>query len=151
MRRWLLGALALAMPLAAQATPPDSVSDLGWMTGRWEAADGGRWTEESWTVPRAGTMLGVSRSGREDVLREFEFLRLQAGDDGTPVYYAQPGGRPPVAFRLVARDGTSATFENPRHDYPQRITYRRNGDTLVATISAIDGSNATSWIFRRQE
>ena len=149
MRRLLIAALAL--PLMAQAAPVPTVSDLGWMSGRWEAGEGGRWTEENWTAPRGGTMFGVSRSGRGEQVREFEFIRLQAGADGVVAYNASPGGRPAVAFRLVARNGTSATFENPQHDYPQRIVYRRDGDTMVATISATDGSNAMSWTFRRQE
>jgi hypothetical protein len=72
------------------------------------------------------------------------------GADGALAYLAQPGGRAPVAFRLAAREGTSATFENPTHDFPQRIRYVRAGETLTATISAMDGSNAMSWTFRRQ-
>jgi hypothetical protein len=120
------------------------------MGGRWEAAgENERWTEENWSAPRAGIMLGHSRSGRGEALREFELLRLQAGEDGVPVYFAQPGGQPPVPFRLTARDGTSATFDTPTHDVPQRIRYVRTGDTLVATISRIDGSNAMSWTFTR--
>ncbi len=145
----LLGA-TLALLLTSQAAPPARVDDLAWMGGRWEASAGGRWTEESWSAPRGGVMLGFSRSGRDGALREFEFLRLQAGEDGVPVYLAQPGGRPAVPFRLAARDGTSATFENPAHDFPQRIRYVRTGDTMTATVSAIDGSNAMSWTFARQ-
>lgn len=138
----------MAALLALQA--PGSVADLGWMAGQWELAQEGRWTEESWSAPRGGVMLGHSRSGRGDALREFEFLRLQAGEDGVPVYLAQPGGRPAVPFRLTARDGTSATFENPQHDFPQRIRYVRDGETLTATISRIDGGNAMNWTFRRR-
>jgi hypothetical protein len=67
-----------------------------------------------------------------------------------PVYLAQPGGRAPVQFRLTARTRTGATFENPAHDFPQRIVYRRSGDSMVATISALDGSNAMSWTYRRR-
>jgi hypothetical protein len=141
---------ALALPLMGQAAPPAGVGDLAWMSGHWETAQGGRWTEESWSAPRGGLMLGYSRSGSGPAVREFEFLRLQAGADGVPVYLAQPGGRPPVPFRLTARGAASATFENPAHDFPQRIVYRRNGDTMVATISALDGSNAMSWTFRRR-
>ena len=141
---------ALALLLMGQAAPPPGVSGLAWMSGRWESVQGGRWTEESWSAPRGGVMLGHSRSGSGDALREFEFLRLQAGTDGVPVYLAQPGGRPPVPFRLTARSGTSATFENPAHDFPQRIVYRRDRDSMVATISALDGSNAMSWTYRRR-
>jgi len=142
---------ALALLLMGQAAPPAGIGDLAWMSGHWATAGvDGRWTEESWSAPRGGVMLGHSRSGRGAALREFEFLRLQAGADGVPVYFAQPGGRAPVPFRLSARGRGSATFENPAHDFPQRIGYRREGSTMVATISALDGSNAMSWTFRRR-
>ena len=39
-----------------------------------------------------------------------------------------------VAFRLVRHDAASAIFENPAHDYPQRIVYTREGDTLTAEV-----------------
>ena len=61
-----------------------------------------------------------------------------------------PQGGAPVAFALAQRDKTSATFENAAHDYPQRIAYVRSGDTLTATISAIDGSKARRWTYRRR-
>lgn len=141
---------ALALLLMGQAPAPTGVAGLGWMSGGWLSESDGRWTEETWLPPRGGVMLGVSRSGREDVLREFEYIRIQAGADGVPVYHASPGGRTPVGFRLVASDGASATFENPQHDYPQRIHYRRDGDSMVATISALDGSNAMRWTYRRR-
>lgn len=142
-------AMAAAVVLAA-ASPAAKVEDLGWLAGQWVREEGERWTEESWTAPRGGVMLGHSRSRRGDGLREFEFLRVQAGADGVPAYIAQPGGRAPVAFALVRRDGTSATFENAAHDYPQRIHYARTGDMLTATISLIDGSKPMRWTFRRR-
>lgn len=147
-----LFAAGLALLLMGQAAPPARISDLGWMSGNWttESADSERITQESWSEPRSGIMLGYSRTGGEDRLREFEFLRIQAGQDGVLTYFAQPGGRPPVGFRLVAHDAASATFENPQHDYPQRIRYeRRNGD-MVATISKSDGSNAMRFVYRRR-
>ncbi len=140
----------LALLLMGQAAPPPGVGALGWMAGRWENVNArGRWTEEAWSMERGGVMLGFSRTGT-DAVREFEFLRIQSGPDGVPTYFAQPGGRPPIPFRLTAHDATSATFDNPTHDFPQRIRYVRTGDTMVATISALDGSNAMSWTYRRQ-
>lgn len=136
--------------LLVAATPPATVGDLAWMAGDWGREADGRWVEESWTPPRGGVMLGMSRSGRGEELREFEFLRLQAGADGVLAFMAQPQGGAPVAFRLVRHYAASATFENPAHDYPQRIQYARTGDTLTATISAIDGTKARSWTFRRR-
>ncbi|HST35527.1 MAG TPA: DUF6265 family protein [Allosphingosinicella sp.] len=145
----LLGA-GLALLLMAQAPAPAGVEAVGWLAGRWATQDGERWTEEMWSAPRGGLMLGASRAGRGDAVREFEFLRLQAGADGVLAYIAQPGGGPAVSFPLAAREGTSITFENPAHDFPQRIRYVRDGDSLTATISKMDGSNAMSWTFRRQ-
>ena len=139
---------ALAMLLAAQSAPQAGVADLGWMSGHWITADGA--TEEDWSTPRGGIMLGSGRTMAGDALREYEFLRVQAGADGVPVFWALYNGQPPVGFRLTRSGPASATFDNPDHDYPQRFHYRREGDALVATISAIDDSHPMSWTFRRR-
>jgi hypothetical protein len=142
----IIGA-AFAMLLTAQSAPRTGIADLAWMSGQWETTDGA--TEEAWTAPRAGMMLGVGRTIHGGIVREYEFLRLQAGADGVPVYWGSPNGAAPVGFRLTLAGPSSATFDNPAHDYPQRIRYRRDGDALVATVSAIDDSHATSWTYRR--
>lgn len=147
MKAWIAAGLGLMLVAAA---PAAKVDDLAWLTGQWISETDDRWTEESWTGPRGGVMLGHSRSGRGNALREFEFLRIAAGADGAPTYIAQPGGGAPVAFALVRHDTASATFENPAHDYPQRIHYARDGDTLTATISRIDGSRPMRWTYRRR-
>ncbi len=147
MTSWLAGTAAL---LLVAASPAAHVEDLGWLAGDWEQEADGRWTEESWAPPRGGMMIGYSRSGRGESLREFEFIRIARGADGALAYLAQPQGRAPVAFPLVRQDKASVTFENAAHDYPQRIAYARSGDTLTATISAIDGSKARSWTYRRR-
>lgn len=142
-------AAVLSLLLVA-ASPVVTVDDLAWLAGDWVSEADGRWTEESWSAPRGGVMIGYSRSGRGEALREFEFLRIAAGEGGGLAYLAQPQGRAPVAFPLVRHDKASATFENAAHDYPQRIAYARTGDTLTATISAIDGSKPRSWTYRRR-
>jgi hypothetical protein len=147
MKRLFVAGLALL--LMGQARPPARVADLGWMSGHWETTVNNVVTEEAWSTPRAGVMLGYSRTVNGERLGEFEFLRLQAGEDGVPAYLAQPGGQPAIPFRLTAHDATSATFDNPAHDFPQRIRYVRTGDTMVATISALDGSHTMSWTYRR--
>ena len=150
MKQLLVLAAAGWLVAAAPAGPAaHGVADLGWMSGRWQEENGGRWTEEVWLAPRGGMMAGLSRSGRGDRVGEYEYLRLEAGADGVPVYWASPGGQAAVGFRLVASDGRSASFENRAHDYPQLIRYRRDGARLVATISAADGSRPMSWTYRR--
>ena len=57
------------------------------------------------------------------------------------VYLASPAGRhPPTPFRLIELD-------NSEHDFPQRIIYWRDGDTLHARIEGTqDGKpQAVEW------
>jgi hypothetical protein len=143
--------LAAVLIAVAATMPEPAASDLGWMAGRWESASGDRWTEEYWSAPRGGVMIGYSRTGEGETLREFEFIRIAPAEDGALVYQASPGGGPAVPFRLIERNESSATFANPAHDYPQRIVYRRDGDTMVATISTSEGGDAMSWNFRRAD
>jgi hypothetical protein len=71
----------------------------------------------------------------------FEFLRIEKTADGIS-YIAQPGGRPPTSFRLIESAAKRAVFENKAHDFPQRVTYKRQGDTLTAAIEgAVNGQN----------
>jgi hypothetical protein len=69
----------------------------------------------------------------------FEFLRIETRPDG--VYYvAQPRGADATAFRLTRVSDTEAVFENPAHDFPKRIIYRKQADGgLIARIEG-DGS-----------
>ena len=116
-------AVPLGLLLMAQSPAPARIGDLAWMAGSWESASGERWLEESWSTPRAGMMIGFARHGVGDALREFEFVRLQPGEDGVLTYFAQPQGRPAVPFRLARLEGTEAVFEN--HDL--YLNYIRGG------------------------
>ena len=143
----VIGAVFLAYgAVPAQAA---DVASLGWMSGQWvsEGTDG--WTEELWTVPRGGMLLGTNRSGRGDKPMGFEFLRISSDAEGSITYWASPGGKTPTAFALASQSESEAVFENPANDFPTRIVYRRDGETLVATISGADGGNSLSWTFRR--
>jgi hypothetical protein len=144
------GLAAAAAPAAAPAAEPAKVAALGWMSGTWIAEQGGRWTEERWAPPRGGVMLGTSLSGEGAEAREFEFIRIAAAEDGAISYWGSPGGKPAVPFRLVSVAPGSAVFENPAHDFPTRITYRRSGDRMTATVSGPGGTDAISWNFRRR-
>lgn len=138
---WLL---ALAAPAAEAAPLP------AFMTGCWEQVDAARWTQECWMEPRGGIMLGASRSGNGDTLREWEQLRIAPGADGKLSLYASPGGAQPTVFALGAAKASEIEFVNPAHDYPQRIRYWREGEQLRAEISLIDGSKPRGWTYRRE-
>jgi hypothetical protein len=141
----LLGSLC-AVSLMGQAAK--DVSDLGWMAGHWAGAIGRAQGEEHWIAPKAGTMLGVSRTIVKDRTVAFEFLRIERRADG--IYYvAQPGGRAPTDFKLTKSTNTLAVFENPKHDHPKVITYRLDdAKSLVAIIEGDEGGQHKRQEFR---
>ena len=143
-------AAAAALTLAAQAPAPD-VKDLAWLSGVWVAREGDRWTEDYWTPPRGGIMIGAGLTGRGDRAGAFEHMRIMADQDGRVGFYGMPGGAPAVRFPLVKSGRGEAVFENAAHDYPQRIRYRLEAGTLTATVSLLDGSRAQSWAFKRPQ
>lgn len=153
MRASRVAAAALAALLldgAVRAADAPSIEALDWLSGDWVSEGDARWTEEHWTHPRGGAMLGLGRSGKEARMVGFELMRITTESDGGIVFWGAPGGRRPVPFRLVSQDGTEVAFENPQHDFPKRITYKREGDRLTATVSGGDESDK-SWTYERRE
>lgn len=61
------------------------------------------------------------------------------------------GRAPPVRFTETAREPMGMTFENPAHDYPQRIHYQRVGDVIHVEIMKMDGSAIERWSYRLQQ
>ena len=104
------------------------------MAGDWQSERGQARTDEHWTRPAGGTMLGMGRTVAGERTVEFEFLRIEKRADGI-FYVAQPGGGPSTDFKLVALEKQRAVFENLLHDFPQRIIYKKNADgSLLARI-----------------
>jgi hypothetical protein len=113
-----------------------TVERLGWIAGCWRQSNAAnaRTIDEQWMTPRGGTMLGMSRTVRRDSLVELEHLQILE-QNGRVVYHAEPGGQPPADFEGRLVTDTLVLFENPTHDFPQRILYRRRGpDSLIARI-----------------
>jgi hypothetical protein len=132
-RHVLFAAVALCWCSTASAQAA-RVSQVGWLAGCWRLADGRRIVEEQWTRPLGGIMLGSGRTVRGDTLVEFEQTRLLERE-GRLVYAAAPSGQPPAEFTSVLVSDSAVTFENPAHDYPQRVRYRRAGtDSLLARV-----------------
>jgi hypothetical protein len=127
--------IILSASPAGTAAPRQDVASLAWMGGEWVEEKEGGWTQEIWSRPRGGVMLGTSLTGRGERAGDYEFIRIAAGEDGTPTYFASPRGAAAVPFRLISASPGQAVFENPKHDFPTRIAYRREGDVLTATVS----------------
>jgi hypothetical protein len=134
--RWSAAAFLILVSARADAQRHASpVQGLSWIAGCWRQTAGTRIVEEQWMAPRGGTMLGMSRTVRDDtVLVEFEQLRVTDRGAGA-VYHAEPSGQASADFVATGVTDSIVTFSNPQHDFPQRIIYRRRGpDSLIARI-----------------
>jgi hypothetical protein len=129
----VVGAAALvhAATLAA-ADPP--ARRFSWLSGHWCSEAGGELIEEFWLPPEGDLTLGVGRTVKNGVTTSHEFLRI-ATRDGVPQLTAIHDNQPPTPFRLTASGVDWARFENPQHDFPQRIEYRRTSSGMHAEIA----------------
>lgn len=136
MKSLALTILAALAPLAASvpAATNGKSYDLTWITGYWCAASEGEHIEEYWLPSRGHLLLGISRTTRGERTVGFEFMRIDFSGP-VPVYIAQPKGGAPVEFKWSDGGADWARFDNPSHDFPQRIEYRRSGDRLHARVA----------------
>lgn len=120
---------------AAEADARPTVASLAWMAGTWSFERNGRVVTERWTEPAGGMMLGTSQTVAGDKTVEYEFIALRADADGRVLYVAKPSGQAEATFKLVRANPREVVFENPEHDFPQRISYALKDDgTLLAAI-----------------
>jgi Domain of unknown function (DUF6265) len=138
--------ILIAAALAAQAPLQP---DLDWMAGYWLACDARTEVAEYWTTRRGGVMLGGSITYGVQAFG-WEQVRIETSLDGASLHYvARPrGAAADTAFALVRSGPGEAVFENPAHDYPQRIIYRREGDSLVARTEDMAGGNGQDFRYR---
>src|SRR5262245_57096340 len=88
--------------------------------------------DEHWTNVAGGSLIGMSRTVAGGKTVFFEYLRIEAR--GPEIYYvAHPRARTPgTDFKLVRLSGHEAVFENPAHDSPKRVIYRKNGNGTLS-------------------
>ena len=126
------------------------IADLAWISGDWQTASGGKaQIEEHWTALAGASMMGLSRTVAQGKTVEFEYLRIEQRVDG--IYYvAHPKARcPGTDFKLTTLSKQEAVFENPEHDFPKRIIYRKSSDgSLIASIDGGPGTKTFLFAFR---
>jgi hypothetical protein len=142
-----LSVLAAVLGRGAQAPKP-SMNDLAWLAGSWTGSEGGIDMEEHWTAPKGNSMIGVHRDVGKGRTLSFEFLRIEQ-QAAQVVYLSMPNGRSPAtAFPLKESSAGRVVFENPTHDFPQRIIYWKDGNDLRARIEGTMNGKAGSQEWR---
>lgn len=110
-----------------------TVADINWLQGRWESATPEGTIFEEWTTAGTNELAGIGGfvKGADTMISETIALKMQ---DTNLVYIPTVKGQnndQPITFTLSEAAGDSFVFENPAHDFPQVICYKRMGDTAM--------------------
>ena len=123
---------------AATTTPVAAdFSKLNWLQGEWNRVNAkqGRSGHERWTKITDTELKGwgVTMKGADTAF--VEKLKLVVKDSHIFYVADTPGNKEPVYFTLTSLTDNSFECENPAHDFPKKITYRLEGNSIKATIS----------------
>jgi hypothetical protein len=138
--------LAFLFPGSLYAESQDSrpLKRFEKLVGIWENISGNTTYLETWEWSSHEILKGSAslKNGQGKILFS-EILQIQQIGVHT-VYIACVNNHPPVLFTLTDEKETDSntvqwTFENPEHDFPQRIVYRLEaGDTLYAWVEGTE-------------
>lgn len=121
---WWISCGVLSASAAVQAADGRvQLDSLTWMAGSWSGAQDGVASEEHWTSPAGGGLVGLHKDVRDGKMAGFEFLRVEIDAADKVCYVSSPGGAPPTSFCAVEIGEHRVVFENRQHDFPQRILY----------------------------
>lgn len=125
-------------------------SKLSWLEGTWTRTNAkpGRSGTERWIKGNGKELVGwgVSMKGTDTSFVEKLKIVAQSG----AIYYVSdvPENPKPVNFRITSIDETGFVCENQTHDFPKKISYRRDGNKVTAVISG-DGKEI-EYLFERR-
>jgi hypothetical protein len=154
----LVPALAAAQDAAALSnrtpntlTAPDTypgpratIADLAWFEGRWVGTGLGGTTEETWSAPAGGAMMGMFRLSKGDAVVFYEFLTLVEHEGSlllklkhfNPDLTGWEEKADSVKFRLLKLTPSEASFGG--------LTFRRTGaDTMQIFLALRNRTDGT--------
>jgi hypothetical protein len=114
---------------------------LKWLVGTWTINTANGYIIEQWNMVDDSTFQGKSvfvNSANDSILQEVLELSFRRGEW---TYYAQvvrQNNNKPIPFRVTFVGRGEFISENPTHDFPQRIAYRRVRNSLFASIEGIN-------------
>lgn len=141
MNRTIISALLLSAIIVScngKKTQTRQLSKAEWLIGNWENVSPYGNLSESWQKENDSVYKGQSFfiKGKDTIHAEAIVL---AEENGVVNYSPQVKGQnddKPVDFRMTSATDKQLVFENPAHDFPQKITYTKiTNDSLVAEIS----------------
>ena len=141
------------MSVGAAGQKMTEIQDFGGMSGCWERRDDAKklLNTEYWMSPAGTSMLGMGRTVKDGKTTGWEFMRIEKRADGFYFVSRPHENKEDTAFKLLSSDEDSVTFENKEHDFPRRVIYWRDGESLMARIEGtINGQpRSRQWRYDR--
>lgn len=132
MYKFFLLFLAASITSSAQ-----KIDQMKWMVGTWKINAGANIIVEEWKVNNDSTIAGKSyfiKNGTDTIPQETIELAFRNGDWYYIPTVKNQNNAQPVPFKVIFLRGMEFISENPAHDFPQRIAYRRIKNQLFASI-----------------
>jgi hypothetical protein len=137
------------------ASPPDPprttphLEDVAWLLGTWQSQDdepaGERWARGAHGFVGSGYVIPPAACAESEECTaepvETESLEL-IERDGALIYIATPRTQERTEFVITELDAAHFVAENPEHDFPTRIEYRRTTRGVHVVVSSSERSFA---------
>lgn len=125
-------------------------TETHWLLGNWCSNNPTMNAYENWTLKDYNHLIGESFVLVQSDTVFFEKIDLQQTKKGWEyvVTVRNQNNEQPVHFLATSICADSLVFENRKHDYPNRIVYKKiNNDSLVACIFGYQNGKATTEVF----
>lgn len=140
---WILCCTTLFISCGNQERPTFKDAELNkmaWLAGNWQDAANGGVSEEIWEKADEQSMHGFSyfMVGKDTASSETMTISRK---ENKLVYAAtvkdQNDGKP-VEYSMTSTDSNQLIFENPMHDFPKKIIYKKiTNDSLVVQLEGL--------------
>ena len=151
----IIGLVAFSCKKEAAATSipvkENKLAKAHWLIGNWENKATEGTLLESWETKNDSTLMASSFFIKDKDTLFAEQIELQQRDGllyYVPTVSDQNDGKS-VTFTLTSLKPNGFVAENPKHDFPQKITYKLVGkDSLFAKISGLKSGKPHSETFK---
>jgi hypothetical protein len=119
----------------------EQLEKMNWLIGNWENKMDDGILSETWKKENDSTFSGTTYFiiNKKDTVHSETILLTQLNDEliYRPTVKGQNDDKP-IDFIMTSDSENTFVFENPKHNYPQKIVYKKvNENSLVATISGM--------------
>ncbi|MBL7966264.1 MAG: hypothetical protein JNK09_04645 [Prolixibacteraceae bacterium] len=140
-----------AKPNSTETSNYKELQKVHWLKGTWQRQSAKGILTETWQQLDESTFAGRSFfvSNGDTVSSETISLEQRNGKlYYIPIVSGQNDGKA-IVFTQTKLSDSTIIFENPAHDFPQKIEYRfQKPDSLIAEVSSVSGELKKSIVFR---